>query len=295
MAEVKVTFRVLASLRDSLKAEAEALGVSINELAVMKLSQPLPANSQQAIDTRHDVNLLSQISQQTKQLDQLLAMVASIMPATMQQEPASGLPATSVCVERLTEDWFLKKSVIQKDSGTTWRVFATERVVAIEKKSANGSQHWLEVWKQYPDTVWDAVGSRLDSAPRPVSVLEDEHQLQLAKSSHPKIQEAKARGWVCKPNQQRYSLEETVEIAEEYLADLEADTPKVLTTYQLAERCCQGQSLKAIPSTATTLSEMRPNKLPGWFTKHDPDKLAWSPNEDRTIWTCQQIASIITK
>ncbi|MBD2006879.1 MULTISPECIES: hypothetical protein [Cyanophyceae] len=140
----------------------------------------------------------------------------------------------SVCViavgTKLPSTWDIKadegerKGLREKIFGKLWYVFPEDRVVAVKKKSANGTQQWLEVAKVYPDEVWDEAESELRKCRvySPVTTLEtclSEYQAGLAYESNPIVIEAKQKGFKLEDPRQafRYGLEKMVEAADRYL------------------------------------------------------------------------------
>ena len=151
-------------------------------------------------------------------IEQLTASMGLSKPELIRQAVAmlkSAPFSTNVPVgAKLPTSWELKPHLVEAGSVTKWLVFPEELVVAVVEKSANGSQKYLRVCKEYPEAVWQIAKASKYWQPKPATTLE----LTQVKYFHPTITQARELGWSIRHSAMAiFDLEYLLEEAEEFI------------------------------------------------------------------------------
>lgn len=280
----QVTFRLPEEIKSRLDQAAKELNLTTNELALKAMLAGLE-------------QLCSTSSEQCS------------TPKPNNDKLSSQSVAPRVCVsqfrvgDKLPIEFELKPAIEQTIRGRKWYIFTDDQLVAVAKKSANGSQKWLEVAIDYPPEVWTVAQSYyhlFDS--KPVTTLEE----IKVKLDHPAIAEALSKGWdfqdwalqspesIAKKAEaylKELAQSETIDPLEEPITTLE---PTRLTISELAKKLAKSpREAQTLAATLTNLGgqPMKKDKIATWTASRDPEGLSWLPTDStREYWVAQVVA-----
>ncbi|MBO1046853.1 MAG: hypothetical protein HEQ10_03445 [Dolichospermum sp. DEX182a] len=225
----------------------------------------------------------------------------------------------SVCYPigaKLPDNWGLKTHK-QEKKDRLWYVFPDDQVVAIKKKTANGSQSWLEVAAIYPSEVWKTAKSSSTFEHNPITALiraDTAYKDEQVKLTDPTVIQALSKGWDLLPHEWKlWGLPEIVSAANDYL--LMVNQSEALPDAEVYQSVCDSQEPLATLTTAElsnrllpkhlalsntktdkgrdnvlkglsdTLVKMKATKAIQWTADRDPDGLPWIPDDEpREIW-----------
>ncbi len=163
MESTKMTTRIPKTLKDGLDAEAKALGISLNELCLEKLSKPLSVVTEDVPDV---ATLLSVLAEQNTQLLVLVQQLnsASIMPGLALVEDASTLPADDEGIEAYSDELTdiitsqiaapLLGGLTKEKLRDKYNLSDSDFCLATQKMVNKG------YWQAVDSTCWERAGSR---------------------------------------------------------------------------------------------------------------------------------------